>query len=45
MALFDDTKTEISEKVIKVKEFKHVFPKIKGGDTNQRLEFDATQNV
>ena len=43
--VFSKTEKDNDKKAIKYKEFKNVFPKIKGGDINQRLTFDATNNV
>eukprot|EP01084_Bolivina_argentea_P312950 541850_1 len=42
--IFNHNIKNINEKFIKIKEFQNIFPKIKGGDINQRLEFDSTKN-
>jgi len=39
-----DAEKPADDKVVKAHEFEGVFPKIKGGDNNQRLLFDSTRN-
>eukprot|EP01084_Bolivina_argentea_P113605 202439_1 len=43
-ALFDPDIKEMNQKVVQAHQFKDIFPKIKGGDVNQRLEFDSTKD-
>ena len=43
--IFNQNEKDENKKAIKYKEFQNVFPKIKGGDINQRLSFDVTNNV
>lgn len=43
--IFNQNEKDQNKKAIKTHEFQRVFPKIKGGDINQRLKFDSTDNV